>query len=384
MTMNASRFGQVTRRRAISLLGATIGSVSGVAAVNASLVQGRGPAPSAAAKEAARANQWLAQVVEPVIEPEIPIIDPHHHLWHRPDGTQYLLDDILGDVSGNNVRQTVFVEARSMYRANGPEAFRVVGEVEWVNGIAAESASGLWGETRVAAGIVGHGNLMLGDDVAPVLEALMAASRRFRGIRHSVGYTDPPVRARPTTPYMLADPKFRKGFSYLHRHGLSFEAWLYYNQLHELVEIARAFPETTIILNHFGGPLGVGPWEGRIEEVFQTWKPAIAEVATCRNVYAKLGGLGMGYLTGFGWEKRPKPPTSDELLTVNRRWFEHTIEVFGTDRCMFQSNFPPDKESSSYTVLWNHFKKLTKSFSKSERAALFHDTAMRVYRLSPV
>src|SRR6185436_14988523 len=160
MTMNASRFGQVTRRRAISLLGATIGSVSGVAAVNASLVQGRGPAPSAAATEAARANQWLAQVVEPVIEPEIPIIDPHHHLWHRPDGTQYLLDDILGDVSGNNVRQTVFVEARSMYRANGPEAFRVVGEVEWVNGIAAESASGLWGETRVAAGIVGHGNLM--------------------------------------------------------------------------------------------------------------------------------------------------------------------------------------------------------------------------------
>jgi len=123
---------------------------------------------------------------------------------------------------------------------------------------------------------------------------------------------------------------------------------------------------------------------GRIEEVFQAWKPAIAAVATCRNVYAKLGGLGMGYLTGFGWEKRPKPPTSDELLAVNRRWFEHTIEVFGTDRCMFQSNFPPDKGSSSYTVLWNHFKKLTKSFSKSERAAMFHDTAMRVYRLARV
>ena len=225
---------------------------------------------------------------------------------------------------------------------------------------------------------------MLGDDVAPVLEAQMAASRRFHGIRHSVGYTDPPVRARSTTPHMLADPKFRKGFSHLHPNGLSFEAWLYYNQLHDLVELARAFPETTIILNHLGGPLGVGAWEGRIEEVFQAWKPAIAEVATCRNVHAKLGGLGMGYLTGFGWEKRPKPPTSDELLAVNRRWFEHTIEVFGTDRCMFQSNFPPDKGSSSYTVLWNHFKKLTKSFSKSERTAMFHDTAMRVYRLARV
>ena len=382
--MKASHSGQLTRRRAISLLGATIGSVSGVAAVSGSPVQGQAPAPSAAATEAARANQWLAQVVEPVIEPEIPIIDPHHHLWHRTDGTKYLLDDILNDVSGNNVRQTVFVEARSMYRADGPEAFRVVGEVEWVNGIAAESASGLWGETRVAAGIVGHANLMLGDDVLPVLEAQMAASRRFHGIRHSVGYTNPPVRARSTTPHMLADPKFRKGFSHLHPNGLSFEAWLYYNQLHELVELARAFPETTIILNHFGGPLGVGAWEGRIEEVFRAWKPAIAEVATCRNVYAKLGGLGMGSLTGFGWEKRPKPPTSDELLAVNRRWFEHTIEVFGPDRCMFQSNFPPDKGSSSYTVLWNHFKKLTKSFSKSERAAMFHDTAMRVYRLARV
>lgn len=282
------------------------------------------------------------------------------------------------------MRQTVFVQANSMYRADGPEALRVGGEVEWVNGIAAESASGQWGETRVAAGIVGGGNLMLGDDVAPVLEAQMAASRRFRGIRHSVGYTDPPVRPQTSTPRMLADPTFRRGFSHLQRLGLSFEAWLYYHQLHDLVELARAFPDTPIILNHLGGPLGVGAWAGRIEEVFQVWKPAIAEVATCSNVYAKVGGLGMGYLSGFGWESRPKPPTSDELLAVNRRWFEHTIEVFGPSRCMFESNFPPDKGSSSYTVLWNHFKKLTKTFTTSERAAMFHDTAMRVYRLSRV
>jgi predicted TIM-barrel fold metal-dependent hydrolase len=383
MPTENSHPGQLTRRQAIGLLGATIGSLGGATAVNNSTAQVSTPAPSAAATAAAKANQWLAQVVEQVIEPEIPIIDSHHHLWRR-DGIAYVLDDFLADIKGNNVRQTVFVQANSMYRADGPEAFRVVGEVEWVNGIAAESASGIWGETRVATAIVGGGNLLLGDDVAPVLEAQMAASRRFRGIRHSVGYTDPPVRPQITKPHMLADPTYRKGFSHLHRYGLSFEAWLYYNQLHDLVELARAFPETTIILNHLGGLLGVGAWQGRIEEVFKAWKPAIAEVATCPNIYAKVGGLGMGYLNGFGWEKRSKPPTSDELLAVNRRWFDHTIEVFGPNRCMFESNFPPDKGSSSYTVLWNQFKKLTKSFSKLERAAMFHDTAMRVYRLARV
>jgi predicted TIM-barrel fold metal-dependent hydrolase len=242
----------------------------------------------------------------------------------------------------------------------------------------------LHGETRIAAGIVGGANFMLGHDAGPVLEAQMAASHRFRGVRHSVGYTDPPVRPTTNTPHMLADPTYRKGFSHLAEHGLTYEAWLYYMQLHDLVELAHAFPETTIILNHLGGPLGVGHWQGKLDDVFEVWKPAIAEVATCHNVYAKVGGIGMGYLNGFGWEKRPKPPTSDELLAVNRRWFEHTIEVFGPDRCMFESNFPPDKASSSYTVLWNHFKKLTKSCSPSERAAMFHDTAMRVYRLPRV
>jgi predicted TIM-barrel fold metal-dependent hydrolase len=231
-------------------------------------------------------------VIEPVLEPEIPIIDPHHHLSHAADGTGYGLQDILEDAEGNNLRQSVFIQANSMYRADGPEAFRVVGEIEWVNGIAAESASGMYGETRIAAGIVGGGNLMLGDDVAPVLEAQVAASRRFRGIRHSVGYTNPPVRPQSTRPGMLADPTYRKGFSHLHRNGLSFEAWLYYNQLHDLVDLARAFPETTIILNHLGGPLGVGAWEGRIEEVFQAWKPAIAEVSSWLGQAPEATNLG--------------------------------------------------------------------------------------------
>ena len=326
-------------------------------------------------------TEWLSQVDEAVIEPSIPIIDPHHHLYHRPDGERYVLEDVLEDVEGNNVRQTVFVQAGAMFRAGGPEEFRVVGEVEWVNGMAAASASGRYGDTRIAAGIVGSADLMLGDRVAPVLEAMMAASHRFRGIRHSVGWADPPFRPTTNVPRMLEDPQYRKGFSHLREYGLTYEAWLYYNQLQDLVGIARAFPETTIILNHIGGPLGVGAWEGKLDEVFEVWKPGITGLAACPNTVVKVGGIGMGYLNGFGWEKRPKPPTSDELLAVNRRWFEHVIAAFGPERCMFESNFPPDKGSSSYTVLWNHFKKLTTAYTPAERAAMFHDTAMRVYRL---
>ena len=384
MTTKDSRSGQLTRREAIGVIGAAAGSLSGVAAAVASPFRGSSGAQGSSAAAEEKARQWLAQVVEPVIEPEIPILDPHHHLYNRPGGSRYILEDFLADANGNNIRQTVCVEARSMYRADGPGAFRCVGEVEWVNGIAAQSASGLWGETRVATGIVGGGNLLLGDDAAPVLEAQMAVSRRFRGIRQSVVWTNPPVRPQSTTGHMMADPRFRKGFSHLARFNLSFEAWLYYNQLHDLVDLARAFPETTIILNHLGGPLGVGAWEGKIEEVFQAWKLAMKEVATCENVYVKVGGLGMDYLNGFGWSQRAKPPTNDELAEVNRRWVEYAIEVFGPKRSMFESNFPPDKRSSSYTVLWNSFKKLTKSYSKSERTALFHDTAIRVYRLSSV
>lgn len=180
---------------------------------------------------------------------------------------------------------------------------------------------------------------------------------------------------------MLADPEYRKGVARLHEYGLTYEAWLFHPQIHELTAFARDFPETTIILNHLGGPLGVGAWTGRHDEVFEVWRPQITELATCPNVVAKLGGIGMPYLNGFGWEKRPTPPTSDELLAVNRRWFDHMIQSFGPHRCMFESNFPPDKASSSYTVLWNHFKKVTKGYTAAERLAMFHDTALRVYRL---
>jgi predicted TIM-barrel fold metal-dependent hydrolase len=337
---------------------------------------------------------WLALTEEAALEPQMPIIDPHHHLWDLPDRTphRYLLEQLAVDTKGHNVRQTVFIECGSMYRADGPEEFRVVGETEFVQGIAAESASGRYSELRAAAGIVGTADLRLGDRVAPVLEAQMAASRqRFRGIRHGAAWAEPGVLPtgsvatrspnRPSVPaHLLVDPDFRRGYAYLRTYGLTFEGWVYHTQIPELTTLAKAFPDTTIIFNHLGGPIGVGQYAGRRDEVFAAWKPAVAELARCPNVVAKVGGIQM-VVNGYGWHEQKRPPTSDELLAANRDWYLYMIDRFGPTRCMFESNFPVDKLSCSYTVLWNQFKKLTKGFSPAERSAMFHDTAMRVYRL---
>ncbi len=328
-------------------------------------------------------GEWVSQTVEEPLEPDLPIIDPHHHLWERP-GNRYVLDELLADTSGHNVRQTVFVECSSMYRADGPEEFRVVGETEFVQGIAAQSASGGYGNLRACAGIVGSADLSLGDRVAQVLEAQIAAApNRFRGIRHRAAWAEPgvlPNQPANTPSHILMDENFRKGFAHLRPYGLTFEAWLYHPQLPELLDLARAFPDTTIILNHMGGPIGVGPYAGKRDEVFAAWKPDFAAVAACPNVVLKVGGIQM-VVNGFGWHEREKPPTSDELLELNRPWYEYGIEQFGPSRCMFESNFPVDRLSCSYTVLWNQFKKLSKGFRADERADMFHDTAMRVYRL---
>ncbi|MGD9892634.1 MAG: amidohydrolase [Dehalococcoidia bacterium] len=329
------------------------------------------------------ATPWIELTREEAIEPELPIIDPHHHLWERP-GNRYVLDELRADLAGMNVRQTVFVECTSMYRAGGPEEFRVVGETEWVQGIAAQSASGRFGETRAAAGIVGSADLRLGDRVAPVLEAQIAASpQRFRGIRHRAAWAEPgvaPNQAADQPPHLLLDPDFRRGFASLRPYGLTFEAWLYHPQLPELADLARSFPDTTIILNHLGGPIGVGPYQGKRDEVLTQWKPDIAAVAACPNVVLKVGGIQM-VVNGYGWHERERPPTSDELLAANRDWYLYAIEQFGPQRCMFESNFPVDRLSCSYTALWNQFKKLSRGFSAEERTAMFHDTAKRVYRL---
>jgi predicted TIM-barrel fold metal-dependent hydrolase len=327
---------------------------------------------------------WLGLVREDALAPERPIVDPHHHLWDRRSG-RYLLDEILNDSrSGHRIVATVFVECMSMYRADGPERLRPVGETEFVNGIAARSASGQHGETRVAQGIVGYADLTLGAAVDEVLEAhLVAAPARFRGIRHASAF-DPhdDVRNSHTNPPpgLLGLPRFREGFRRLAHHGLSFDAWLYHHQIPELTELARACPEVTIVLDHFGGPLGIGPYAGKRAEIFAQWRRDIAELARCPNVVAKLGGINMA-MNGFGWHDRDRPPTSEELVAATRDYYRHTIDGFGPDRCMFESNFPVDRQSCSYGVLWNAFKRMAQGFSVEEQSALLHDTAARVYRL---
>lgn len=327
---------------------------------------------------------WLALTIEEPVDPDLAICDPHHHLWDRPD-SRYLLHELLEDTGdGHLITETVFIECNSMYRKNGPENFSPVGETEFVQGIAAQSASGGYGDTKVAAGIVGYADLNLGDQVTGVLESHIAASRnRFRGIRNSSCWDEnPDIRSYKNPPRgMLADSKFRKGFGALEKLGLSFDAWLYHTQLPELADLARAFPGVTIILDHIGGPIGIGSYAGKQDEVFQLWKDGIAELASCQNVVIKLGGFGMP-LGGHGWHEREAPASSKELANVVGPYYRFCIEKFGVDRSMFESNFPVDKVSASYTVLWNSFKHMTEDFSPTERSALFRDTAVRTYRLS--
>ncbi len=328
-------------------------------------------------------ESWLALTEEEPIEPGLPICDPHHHFWDRPDG-RYFLDELLRDTgSGHQVAQTVFIECRSMYRQAGPPELQSVGEVEFVQGIAAQSASGHYGSTVVAGAIVGNANLMLGDGVTPVLEALsIAGSGRFRGIRCTTAWdASPEVTAtRATAPGMLGEPKFREGAACLQRLRLSYDAILYHPQLPELADFARALPDLTIILNHVGRPLGIGPYAGRRDELMEGWRRDIDAVAECPNVVVKVGGLG-NPISGFDWHQRPLPPGSREIAQAAAPYYLYCIEKFGADRCMFESNFPVDKQSYSYTVCWNAFKRLTRDFSGGEQADLFHNTAARAYRL---
>ena len=328
--------------------------------------------------------EWLAQITEPTIEPERAICDPHHHLWDN-ERSRYLLDELLADTdSGHNIVSTVFVECGAMYRADGPQALRPVGETEFVNGVAAMSASGGYGDMRACAGIVGYADLTLGRAVGGVLDAHVAASPRFRGIRHAAGWhASPEIRNSHSNPteHLLLDARFRKGFAELAPRGLAFDAWLYHAQIPELTDLARAFPDTAIIFDHFGGPLGIGPYEDRRDEIFQKWRTDIADLGGCENVYAKLGGILMP-INGFGFHKRGVPANSDEIVAATGRYYRHAIDCFGVKRCMFESNFPVDKASCTYAVLWNAFKKLVMDASEAEKSRLFHDTAVVAYRLA--
>jgi L-fuconolactonase len=225
---------------------------------------------------------------------------------------------------------------------------------------------------------------MLGDAVAPVLDAhLVAGGGRFRGIRLGATWdaSDAIPNHRTNPPKgLLLRPDFRAGFAHLAPRQLTFEAWCYHHQIPEVTDLARAFPDTTIILDHFGGPIGIGPYAGKAKEVYAQWRAHVTELATCHNVVAKLGGINME-VNGFDWHEKSRPPSSQELADATRHYYEYMLEQFGVDRCMFESNFPVDKASCSYVVLWNSFKRLTSGYSAGEKAKLFHDTAARVYRL---
>ena len=334
-------------------------------------------------------NDWLDLTPEPALEPELPICDPHHHFWdyrtERIPFQRYLLHELAADVnSGHNVRSTVFVEARSMYRPSGPDELRPVGEVEFVQGLAAASDTGLYGPCKAAAAIVGHANLNLGENVRPVLEALQAASpNRFRGIRHSVTW-DPNPEVENTAAHkaegQLSSDNFRTGARVLAGMGLTLEGWMFHHQMPDLADFARAVPDLTIIMNHIGGLIREGPYANRDDEVLDTWRKGIAAVAECPNVVIKLGGIGMPR-TGFDWHLRNRPIGSEELAADMAPLMNYCIEQFGPSRCMFESNFPVDKVSYSYNVMYNAFKRLSQGYSASERADMLHDCAARVYRI---
>jgi predicted TIM-barrel fold metal-dependent hydrolase len=327
---------------------------------------------------------WLALRTEEVIDPARPIVDPHHHLWDR-GGQRYLIEEMSQDIAaGHNVIATVYVEARSMYRADGPDALRPVGEVEFANGAAAMSASGGYGPAAICAGIVGHVNLLLGEGAGAVLDAEIAAGNgRFRGIRHSSAWdADADVAGmyamRPKG--LLLDPTFRKGLACLAPLGLSFDAWLFHPQIGELTDLARTFPNTRIVLDHCGGPIGIGSYANRRDEIFSGWKASIQEIARCPNVVVKLGGLAMRLL-GYDFHERPLPPSSEEAAVAWRPYIETCIEAFGPERSMFESNFPPDKGQCSYQVIFNAFKRIAAPYSEAEKTAMFSKTATEFYRL---
>ena len=329
--------------------------------------------------------KWAAQTKEAALEPGLPIVDPHHHLWQR-SGNDYLFHELLADTQeGHNVVATVFVDCHSMYRKDGPAELRCTGETEFANGVAAMSASGLYGNLRACAGIVSHVDLRLGAKAGAVFDAQIAAGNgRFKGIRHQTGWdADPGIRNSRTdpTPELTRDKTWREGFRELDKRKLTFDAWLYHPQLAEIAELADAFPGTTIILNHVGGPLGYAGYASRHDEARTAWKKSMVELAKRRNIVVKVGGLGMA-MGWFDFYQRSKPPGSQELAQAFKPWIDICIELFGTDRCMFESNFPVDKITSGYGVLWNAFKRLAAGCSAAEKTALFSGTAARVYKLA--
>jgi len=324
---------------------------------------------------------WLAQYTEAALDPALPIIDPHHHLWEREGG--YLLDELLADLNaGHNVRATVFLQCGYAYRSAGPEAFKPVGETDLVARLVAEAKQRRVPQ-QVCAGIVGYADLSLGDAVQPVLQAHIDAGQgHYRGVRHINARHEAfnaSLLGRPPAD-LFQQGGFRRGLKQLQDAGLSFDAWLYHTQIDQLTDLARAFPALPIVINHVGGPLGVGPYHAQGARAHREWLASMKQLATCPNVRVKLGGLAMA-ICGFDFHLRGVPPSSEELATAWAPYLLDSIELFGAERCMFESNFPVDKAMCSYTVLWNAFKRVAAGASAAEKAWLFHDCANTFYRL---
>jgi predicted TIM-barrel fold metal-dependent hydrolase len=327
---------------------------------------------------------WFRLVQEPIIDPERPIIDPHHHLWTDAGGrAPYLLAEFWADThSGHRIEKTVFIEWHASYHQAGPDYLRSLGETEFAARIARASREGDGG--TVVSGIVAHADLRLGPALRNVLRAHEdAAEGLLRGIRHAAAW-DPHPNAKGFKSHapegLYADTAFRSGVALLGELGYSYDGWHYHHQNVAFAELARAVPGTTLVLDHFGTPLGVGPYAGQREAIYDSWRSDLAEIAKCPNVVAKLGGLAMPF-SGFGWHLRDRPASSDELVSEQARYYHHAIECFGPARCMFESNFPVDRHSLSYPVYWNAMKKIAQRYSTNEQSALFYDTAARVYRL---
>lgn len=330
---------------------------------------------------------WLALVQEAAIEPSLPIVDAHHHLWKLPHDT-YLLPEFLADAApeggGHKVAASVFAECAAMYRPSGPPELRSIGEVEFANGVGAQAASGAFGPVRACAAMFGSVDLTLGAAAGEILDLHRArAPDRYRGIRPIVcadphGALDP----WPSAPAdMMASEAFRAGARELARRRLALDIWVFHHQLDQVAALARAVPDLEIVLDHLGTPLGAGWYADKREAVFQIWRRGMAEVAACANVVVKLGGLNM-HFNGFGWHERPRPPSSDELVEANGPYYRAAIDLFGPQRCMFESNFPMDKRSVGWNVLWNAHKKIVAGFSADEKRAMFSGVAMRTYRIA--
>ena len=335
-------------------------------------------------------ENWINGVKEEIIDPDMEIIDPHHHLWHGPEDPpgvkesyRYLLEDLWSDTSsGHNIKKTVFIDCGQEYYEEGPERFKPVGETEFVVEIAKQGRQNP--DKAQIAGIIGHANMMLGSSVKEVLEMHQEKGEGlFRGIRHAGGW-DEDERVRNAhshpTPHIYLEDNFQQGLEELSSLGMVFDTWHYHNQIKDLTKLAKNLPNLTIVHDHFGGPLGIGPYEGKRDEIYEQWKEDTYELSQCVNVFAKLGGLAMP-INGWDWHRKDLPATSDEIVAEQARYYMHTLDCFGADRSMFESNFPVDKQSVSYHVIWNAYKKMTIHLGDNEKRKLFYETANKVYKL---